>query len=594
MVSSCEPETTVDYGGTEPFVSKVGSTFYVNGYDVLITRVKSYNEGEGLLYFPLARNRIPVVWKGVTLTDSKIYDYMGNSYGCLTSGEVLVVGSDPKLIGSDLTKQYNALYNSLNSPGSYSGTFGEALDSLKIKSELLQDAKNRTKANIESLLSVTKAVKTGFKALEKTFMDTYKSADNFPQIAKDLLALKPDSTNPNQVLNRLQVCIAQTPSTTGGKKQAKVNLYQLKLAECLDDSNILQETQEYAESATELLNNYTDFETLVRNSQLKCGCTSIIDDYTTPDGNCQSVIYYIELLKRDITQNKSSHKFKNSVGATGQLSVNNFCIDRLQVKFMGDNIEVDPQSKQKASTGIDFSVPNSSNIVLSINVLDEEKKLEKIDSVWKYLSGQGTRNISFTSELDEVLLKKIFPKETQQKSKDFLPYINKYLKEFGITSCEERIHFFTQIAEETTQLKDLSELPSDYASSQSKYKGRGLMQLTGWEYNYEPFETYCKEQGDDVDFENHPEEVATNPKYAVLSAFWYWKIEQKCSRYCADLSEESLLKVSKLVNCGNTEFCGYKKNPNTGVREKCYDCEPNGWSKRKKEFERLKGLFPCE
>jgi hypothetical protein len=166
-----------------------------------------------------------------------------------------------------------------------------------------------------------------------------------------------------------------------------VNLYQLKLADCLDDSNILQETQEYAENTTELLNNYTDFETLVRNSQLKCGCTSVIDDYTTPDDNCQSVIYYIELLKRDITQNKSSHKFKNSVGATGQLSANNFCIDRLQVKFMGDNIEVEPQSKQKASTGIDFSVPNSSNIVLSINVLDEEKKLEKIDAVWKYLSG---------------------------------------------------------------------------------------------------------------------------------------------------------------------------------------------------------------
>ncbi|NBB31872.1 lysozyme, partial [Cellulophaga sp. BC115SP] len=50
-------------------------------------------------------------------------------------------------------------------------------------------------------------------------------------------------------------------------------------------------------------------------------------------------------------------------------------------------IEVDPQSKQKASTGIDFSVPNSSNIVLSINVLDEEKKVEKIEAVWKYLSG---------------------------------------------------------------------------------------------------------------------------------------------------------------------------------------------------------------
>ncbi|WP_205691056.1 hypothetical protein, partial [Cellulophaga sp. BC115SP] len=52
-------------------------------------------------------------------------------------------------------------------------------------------------------------------------------------------------------------------SSTGGKKQVMLNLYRLKLADCLDDSNVLQETQEYAENTTELLNNYTDFETLV-------------------------------------------------------------------------------------------------------------------------------------------------------------------------------------------------------------------------------------------------------------------------------------------------------------------------------------------
>ncbi|MDI9862550.1 fibronectin type III domain-containing protein, partial [Flectobacillus roseus] len=245
-VVSCQDDEVSNTGvGDVPFTSKPNSTFYVNGYDVRITKVIDNTSGEGLLYFPILGQRIPVIWRGVQLMEGKGL-HETQPYGCLTSGEVQMVGSNPNLIASDLTAQYNNLYNSLNSPGSYSGTFGEALDSLKIKSELLQDAKNRTKANIESLLSVTKAVKTGFKALEKTFMDTYKSADNFPQIAKDLLALKPDSTNPNQVLNRLQVCIAQTPSTTGGKKQAKVNLYQLKLAECLDNSNILQETQEYA------------------------------------------------------------------------------------------------------------------------------------------------------------------------------------------------------------------------------------------------------------------------------------------------------------------------------------------------------------
>jgi Ni,Fe-hydrogenase I small subunit len=53
------------------------------------------------------------------------------------------------------------------------------------------------------------------------------------------------------------------------------------------------------------------------------------------------------------------------------------------------------------------------------------------------------------------------------------------------------------------------------------------------------------------------------------------------------------LKISKLVNCGNIKFCGYKKNSITGKNEKCYECKPNGWSKRKKEFERLKELIAC-
>ena len=247
--------------------------------------------------------------------------------------------------------------------------------------------------------------------------------------------------------------------------QAKVNLYQLKLAECLDDSNILQETQEYAESATELLNNYTDFETLVRNSQLKCGCTSIIDDYTTPDGNCQSVIYYIELLKRDITQNKSSHKFKNSVGATGQLSVNNICIDRLQVKFMGDNIEVDPQSKQKASTGIDFSVPNSSNIVLSINVLDEEKKLEKIDSVWKYLGGKVPEHQA-TFPITGAQLHEIFSGTSQERCDEVASIINKYSDEYGIDNAEKMSHFIGQIGAES----NLNNLKEEYRYKKDRIK----------------------------------------------------------------------------------------------------------------------------
>ncbi len=241
----------------------------------------------------------------------------------------------------------------------------------------------------------------------------------------------------------------------------------------------------------------------------------------------------------------------------------------------------------------DYQTPTDKSLSIKTDNNEQAMLVEK----WLFEGAKVEEEVvktDFTETLTPELLKKIFPQVDREDSKKILPFFNKYLSEFGINSCEERIMFFTQIAEETTQMKDLTELPSDYASSKSEYKGRGLLQLTGWKYNYKPFEAYCKSLGDDVDFENHPEEVATNPKYAVLSAFWYWKIEKKCSRYCTDLSEENLLKISKLVNCGNIEFCGYKKNPVTGKKEKCYDCNPNGWSKRKKEFDRLKKLFPCD
>ncbi|SFQ35004.1 Phage-related lysozyme (muramidase), GH24 family, partial [Pseudarcicella hirudinis] len=111
------------------------------------------------------------------------------------------------------------------------------------------------------------------------------------------------------------------------------------------------------------------------------------------DGNCQSVIYNLELLKRDISKNKVSHKLNNPTGGTGQVKVGEVCIDNLQIRFYGDNPEINPLSKQKTQEGIDFSATNSGNIVLNVNVLDKAEKDKKIEAVWGYL-GDGRVTIS--------------------------------------------------------------------------------------------------------------------------------------------------------------------------------------------------------
>jgi hypothetical protein len=54
--------------------------------------------------------------------------------------------------------------------------------------------------------------------------------------------------------------------------------------------------------------------------------------------------------------------------------------------------------------------------------------------------------------------------------------------------------------------------------------------------------------------------------------------------------ETSLLKVSKVINCGSTiSNCSYNEEP-----EPCQDCKPHSWELRKSEFNRLKNTFLCD
>ncbi len=169
---------------------------------------------------------------------------------------------------------------------------------------------------------------------------------------------------------------------------------------------------------------------------------------------------------------------------------------------------------------------------------------------------------------------------------ELLPYINQYMDEFKM-DCFERIHFFAQISVETGKLSALIEKKSSYKSSTSTYKGRGILQITG-RRNYKLFQDYCQTRGEVVNFVDKPE-LLEQPKYAVLSGFWYWQV-CNLKRHCTDLSIESLLKVSKIINCGSiTSNCSENHES-----EPCHDCKPNGWEHRKNEFNRLKGKYKCE
>lgn len=90
-----------------------------------------------------------------------------------------------------------------------------------------------------------------------------------------------------------------------------------------------------------------------------------------------------------------------------------------------------------------------------------------------------------------------------------------------------------------------------------KYKGRGLIQVTG-RYNYEQLSIDFGE-----DFINYPEKLA-EPYYAVMSACWFWNRKN----------------LNELADRG--EFKAITKKVNGGL---------NGWSDRLHLYERAKMIL---
>lgn len=123
----------------------------------------------------------------------------------------------------------------------------------------------------------------------------------------------------------------------------------------------------------------------------------------------------------------------------------------------------------------------------------------------------------------------------------FVPYLNGTMQRYGIDTSKRIAAFIAQIAHESGQFKYVREIASGKAyegrkdlgnviqGDGVKYKGRGLIQITG-RVNYKAI---SKDLG--IDFENNPTLLET-PHYAMLSAGWYW--DRKQLNKFADLPDD--------------------------------------------------------
>ncbi|MGE4513483.1 MAG: hypothetical protein AB7E26_06695 [Chryseobacterium sp.] len=177
--------------------------------------------------------------------------------------------------------------------------------------------------------------------------------------------------------------------------------------------------------------------------------------------------------------------------------------------------------------------------------------------------------------------------------------LNNSFKQYSINTCSQKIHFLAQVCEETGIFALSEEIKSVFISSQSIYKGRGLLQLTGvkkkGEDRYDepgPYQDYADYKGNQ-DIVKKPEVLATDINYCIDSGAWIWSINKKMpkspsaavDRWGLETSGKSLNELAvyddKYLELISVLLNG--RNADTGM--------PNGWEKRKSNYNLLKRAF---
>ncbi len=197
--------------------------------------------------------------------------------------------------------------------------------------------------------------------------------------------------------------------------------------------------------------------------------------------------------------------------------------------------------------------------------------------------------------------------------------LNKMFRKYNINKCIQKITFLAQVNAETGFFSISHEELSKYLSSKSKYKGRGLIQLTGnlnkAKTSYDdpgPYKEYGKYIGDENKFINNPNLIATDLHYTVDSSGWEWSVSKKALPYTKDYKNasknadakwkrETFPKgVGKTLNeialayeeTGEEKYFWFQSKILNGYSLSDRNSpDPHGWSKRKEGLRKLKQWF---
>jgi putative chitinase len=162
--------------------------------------------------------------------------------------------------------------------------------------------------------------------------------------------------------------------------------------------------------------------------------------------------------------------------------------------------------------------------------------------------------------ITKEVLKQIAPNSNDNIISDLEKYFDKHMSKYEVNTYLRVCHFIAQCAHESASFTTLEEFASgsayegrrDLGNTQRgdgvKYKGRGIIQLTG-RANYR---TFGKNLG--YDLEGNPE-LAEKPEISVLTALEYWK--SRGLNAFAD--KDDVTTITRRINGGLNGFEDRKK-----------------------------------
>lgn len=170
-------------------------------------------------------------------------------------------------------------------------------------------------------------------------------------------------------------------------------------------------------------------------------------------------------------------------------------------------------------------------------------------------------------------LKRISPYITTQRANKYGDLLNSCMRQFGLMDNPQRAAMFlAQVMHESGHFRYTEEIASgkayewraDLGNTQAgdgvKYKGRGLLQITG-RANYTRM---AKLMG--LDLVNRPEILATEAN-AVLSACYWWQDRAEKLNRAADVGDVD--RVTRIINGGLNGYAERKQLYDKAIKVLC-------------------------